>query len=118
MDWIHKRVQVFLHSLNMTAIEEVELGGSGRFWGTPKEGIEMGMAHFDSGVGGAASTERVGTSEIGQERVWSKYKRWGRRTQRSLQPRNRPAAADYGETGGHESGGTLGEPLHPLGSGW
>ena len=32
MDWIHKHVQVFLHSCNMNAIEDVELGALEEFW--------------------------------------------------------------------------------------
>ena len=37
MDQIHKRVQVFLHSCNTTAIEEVELGALVEFVGLPKK---------------------------------------------------------------------------------
>ena len=76
------------------------------------------MDNSDAGVGGSASTEKVGTSEIGQERIWSKSKRQGGRTQRNIQTQNQPASADHGETRGHDSGGTLGEPPHPLGGGW
>ena len=76
------------------------------------------MANFDAGVGGTASIEGGGTLEIGQEWIWRKYKRRGRRTQHNLQPRDRTTAADNGETGGHDSGSTLGEPPHTLGGGW
>ena len=76
------------------------------------------MADFDVGVGGAASTEGLGTSEIGRERICSKDKQWGRRTRHNIQPRNRPAAVNHGNTGVYDSGGTLGEPLRPLGGGW
>ena len=72
------------------------------------------MAHLDSGVGGAASTEGGGTSEIVRKRIWSKAKRWGRH---NLQPRGRFTAADIRESGEHDIGGTLGEPLPPLGGG-
>ena len=76
------------------------------------------MANFDAGMGGAASTEGRGTSEIGQERIWSNAKRRGRQTKHNLQLQDRPTAADNGEYGEHASGGTLREPLHPLGGGW
>ena len=76
------------------------------------------MANSDASIDGAASTEVGGMSEIGRERIWSKAKRQRRRTQRNLQPHNLTEAADHGETGGHDSGGTLREPPHPLGSGW
>ena len=76
------------------------------------------MANFDAGVGGSAITEGGGTSEIGGERIWSKAKRRGRRTQHNLQPQDRTTASDNGEYGEHDSGGTLGEPPHPLKGGW
>ena len=41
MDRIHKRVQVFLHSCNTTAIEEVESGALEEFWGLHKR-VERG----------------------------------------------------------------------------
>ena len=66
------------------------------------------MANFDAGVGGAAITEGGGALEIGQERIWINSKQQGRRTRQNLQPRNKLAASDHGETGGHDSGGTLG----------
>ena len=37
MDRIHKRVQVFLHSCNMTSTEEVELGALVEFGGIQKK---------------------------------------------------------------------------------
>ena len=36
MDWIHKRVHVFLYSCNTTVIEEVELEALAEFWGLQK----------------------------------------------------------------------------------
>ena len=36
MDWIHKRVQVFLHYCNMTEIEDVESGALEEFRGLHK----------------------------------------------------------------------------------
>ena len=41
MDWIHKHVQVSLHSSNTTAIEEVESGALEKFWGLQKR-VERG----------------------------------------------------------------------------
>ena len=41
MDCIHKRIQVFLHSCNMTAIEKVELGVLEEFRGLQKR-VERG----------------------------------------------------------------------------
>ena len=41
MDWIHKRVQVFLHSCNTTAIEEVDPGALEEFRGLQKR-VERG----------------------------------------------------------------------------
>ena len=41
MDRIHKRVQVFLHSCNLTAIEEVESGALAEFGGLQKK-VERG----------------------------------------------------------------------------
>ena len=41
MDRIHKRVQVFLHSCNTTAIEEVESGALSEFGGIKKK-VERG----------------------------------------------------------------------------
>ena len=41
MDRIHKRVQVFLHSCNMTAIEDVESGALEEFRGLQKR-VERG----------------------------------------------------------------------------
>ena len=41
MDWIHKRVQVFLHSCNTTAIEDVESGALEEFRGLQKR-VERG----------------------------------------------------------------------------
>ena len=41
MDCIHKRVQVFLHSCNTTAIEDVELGDLAEFGGLQKK-VERG----------------------------------------------------------------------------
>ena len=37
MDFIHKRVQVFLHSRNTTSIEYVESGSLTEFWGLHKK---------------------------------------------------------------------------------
>ena len=102
----------------MTVIEEVESGALSEFGGIPKEGRERGMAKFDADVGGAASTEGGGMSEIGWERIWSKDKHQGRQTQQNIQPRDRPTAADNGELREYDSGGTLGETPHPLGGGW
>ena len=41
MDWIHKRVQVLLHSCNTTVIEDVESGALEEFWGLQKR-VERG----------------------------------------------------------------------------
>ena len=41
MDLIHKHVQVFLHSCNTTAIEDVDLGGLAEFGGLQKK-VERG----------------------------------------------------------------------------
>ena len=41
MDWIHKRVQVFLHSCNTTDMEEVESGALEDFCGIQKR-VERG----------------------------------------------------------------------------
>ena len=41
MDNIHKRVQVFLNSRNMTAIEDMELGALAEFGGLQKK-LERG----------------------------------------------------------------------------
>ena len=41
MDWIQKRVQVFLHSCNTTAIEDVESGALEEFQGLQKR-VERG----------------------------------------------------------------------------
>ena len=41
MDQIHKRVQLFLHSCNTTAIEDVESGGLAEFRGLQKK-VERG----------------------------------------------------------------------------
>ena len=41
IDRIHKRVQVFLHSCNMTAIEDVDSGSLIEFWGIHKK-VEIG----------------------------------------------------------------------------
>ena len=41
MYWIHKRVQVFLHSCNMTAIEDVDSGALAEFGGIQKK-VERG----------------------------------------------------------------------------
>ena len=41
MDWIHKRVKVFLHSCNTTAIEDVESGALEEFW-VPQKRVEGG----------------------------------------------------------------------------
>ena len=41
MDRIHKMVQVFLHSCNTTAIEDVESGALEEFWGLQKR-VERG----------------------------------------------------------------------------
>ena len=76
------------------------------------------MAKFDAGVGGAASIEGGGTSEIGRKRILSKSKRRGRRGSHNLQPQDRPTAADNRESGEHDIGGMLGEPPPTLGGGW
>ena len=41
MDRIHKRVQVFLHYCNTTAIEDLELGALEEFWGLQNR-VEIG----------------------------------------------------------------------------
>ena len=61
MGQIHKRVQVFLHSCNTTAIEELESGALAEFGGAPEKGGERGVVDFDAGMGGYASAKGGGT---------------------------------------------------------
>ena len=68
MDQIRKRVQVLLHSCIPV-----------RLWGYPEEGRKRGVVKFDTGMGGAASAEGGGTSEIVREQFWRKAKQRGRR---------------------------------------
>ena len=71
------------------------------------------MDDFNAGVGGAASTEGGGMSEIRQKRIGSKAKRWGRWGSHNLQPWGPSTAADSRESGEHDNSGTLGEPPPP-----
>ena len=57
MDCVHKRVQLFLHSCNMTAIEDVESGALTEFGGDSEIGRERGVVDFDVSKGGLASTK-------------------------------------------------------------
>ena len=41
MDQVHKRLQVFLHSCNTTAVEDVEAGALAEFRGIQKK-VEIG----------------------------------------------------------------------------
>ena len=52
MDRIHKRVQVFLHSCNTTAIEDVEPGALTEFGGLQKNVERGGVVDFEAGMGG------------------------------------------------------------------
>ena len=78
MDSIQKRVQLFLHSCNTTAIEDVEPGSLAEFLGIQKKGRDMGVVEFNAGMGGYASAKGGGTSEIGRKRYGRKAKRKGR----------------------------------------
>ena len=48
---IHKLVQVFLHSCNTTAIEDVDLGALAEFWGIQKKLERGGVVNFNAGMG-------------------------------------------------------------------
>ena len=52
MNYIHKRVQVFLHSCNMTAIEDLEFGVPSGVWGDPEKVRERGVVDFNTNMGG------------------------------------------------------------------
>ena len=76
------------------------------------------MAHLDTSVFGAASTEGGWTLEIGRKRIGINTRLWGRQGRHSIQLWGQSTAADNRESGEHDNGGTLREPSPPLRGGW